>query len=264
MTPNEKYSACVSAAGYVPVPLTDDNLRRLLPADWRRVTDDGIRLGNRTYDSTALNPYRGMKSGLSRKKGRWAVHHHPYDLTRVWLYDHHEDTMVLTSFIHAGLIGAPFTQDIWDTALSLFEATSGDKDDEAGIARVVCDLLEQAWAGPTQLRPELEDGLPPFITMSLPSATPESGADAPEPDWATITPFGELDVDREGLYPIGHPALRPETPGSAATPALITGTVCAADSSTASSSPVSPASPAPRTAAPSVQGFGTIGDEDDL
>ena len=57
---------------------------------WRIINSYGIKLGHRTYDGQALNPYRRQHSGVTAKKGLWEVHHDPYDVTRIWVRNHHD------------------------------------------------------------------------------------------------------------------------------------------------------------------------------
>ena len=76
-TPNEKYSALVEAAGYVPVALGPGDYVELLPASWRAVNAYGIKLNRRSYDSEDLNPLRLQPSGVREKKNLWEVRHDP-------------------------------------------------------------------------------------------------------------------------------------------------------------------------------------------
>jgi hypothetical protein len=53
-SPNDAYAALVAAAGYVPVALTGEDYIELLPADWRAITDTGVQIDYRTYNSPEL------------------------------------------------------------------------------------------------------------------------------------------------------------------------------------------------------------------
>src|SRR5206468_8292774 len=68
LTPNEMYAALVETAGYVPVPLAASDYIELLPAAWRAVNAYGVKVGHRTYDCKALNPYRRQHSGVNARK----------------------------------------------------------------------------------------------------------------------------------------------------------------------------------------------------
>jgi len=59
VSPNDRYTALVAAAGYLPLPLTGQDYLELLPVAWRQINAHGIRIDYRTYDSTELGPWRG-------------------------------------------------------------------------------------------------------------------------------------------------------------------------------------------------------------
>jgi Mu transposase, C-terminal len=80
----------VETAGYAPVPLAADDYIELLPAVWRAINAYGVKIRRRTYDCKALNPYRRQHSGVNARKGLWEVHYDPYDITRVWVRNHHD------------------------------------------------------------------------------------------------------------------------------------------------------------------------------
>ena len=90
-TPNERYSAMVKAAGYAPVALSADDYIELLPAEWRAITQYGVKIGHRVYDCKELVPHRRQRSGLKSRHGLWEVHYDPYDITRVWVRNHKSD-----------------------------------------------------------------------------------------------------------------------------------------------------------------------------
>ena len=113
LTPNEKYAALVETAGYVAVPLSAEDYIELLPVTWRVINSYGIRLGRRTYDARALNPYRRQHSGITAKKGLWEVHHDPYDVTRIWVRNHHDGGWITVPWTHLKTSPAPFGELAW-------------------------------------------------------------------------------------------------------------------------------------------------------
>jgi putative transposase len=145
-TPNEKYAALVEACGYVPVALSGEDYIELLPAVWRAVNDYGIKIKRRTYDSPGLTPFRRQDSGVRAKKGLWEVHHDPYDVSRIWVRDHHGDGgWTEATWKHLHRVPVPFGELAWDHASQgLPDAT------EAEIADAVAALLARAHAGPGQ------------------------------------------------------------------------------------------------------------------
>ncbi|WFB83822.1 MULTISPECIES: transposase [Streptomyces] len=160
LTPNQMYAACVEVDGYLPIPLNHDDRLRILPTAWVGVSDQGIRFANRTYDNPerdpgrGLNPCRGTRSGLTgkRRKGRWEIRYTPNDPSRVWLRDHHRNMWVEAVWVHMHRVGAPFTQYLWDVAVSQYLERGGsmkDPDAELMIAEALAELLERAGRGPS-------------------------------------------------------------------------------------------------------------------
>lgn len=148
LTPNEKYAALVEIAGYVPVPLSADDYIELLPATWRKINSYGIRVNNRTYDARALNPYRRQHSGVEAKKGQWEVHYDPYDVSRIWVRNHHEDGWLTATWTHLRSHPVPFGEALWQHARTTVARRGEDPITEAEIARAADELLDRAAAGP--------------------------------------------------------------------------------------------------------------------
>jgi transposase InsO family protein len=158
LTPNQMYAACVAVDGYLPIPLTPEDYRRLLPTAWVGVSDQGIRFKGRTYDNPerdpkkGLNPCRRTPSGLSgKKRGGWELRYTPNDPSRVWLRNHHTNDWVEAVWVHQHRVGAPWTQFLWDIAASQYLERGGslkDKGVEEAIALALAELLERAGRGP--------------------------------------------------------------------------------------------------------------------
>jgi len=148
LTPNEKYASLVEAAGYVPVPLSADDYIELLPVTWHAINRYGIRRGKRTYDCRALNPYRRQHSGTERKKGLWEVHYDPYDITRLWVRNHHDGGWITVPWKHLSSAPAPFGELAWKHAREILARRGQDQATEAEIAQAASDLLDRAGRGP--------------------------------------------------------------------------------------------------------------------
>jgi len=148
LTPNEKYAALVTIAGYVPVPLTPADYIELLPVTWRAINSYGIKLRHRTYDAKALNPYRRQHSGVNAKKGLWEVHHDPYDVSQVWVRNHHEGGWVSATWTHLRSTPVPFGELAWDHARQMLADRGADPATEAEIAAAATALLDRAGHGP--------------------------------------------------------------------------------------------------------------------
>ncbi|WP_081215426.1 Mu transposase C-terminal domain-containing protein [Mycobacterium avium] len=148
LTPNEKYAALVEFAGYVPMPLTGEDYIELLPAKWRTINSYGVRINNRTYDAKALNPHRHQDSGVQARKGQWEVHHDPYDVSRIWVRNHHDGGWMMATWTHLRSAPVPFGESIWQQARSVLAQRGGDTPTEDELARAATDLLDRAASGP--------------------------------------------------------------------------------------------------------------------
>lgn len=148
LTPNEKYTALVEFAGYVPVPLSGEDYIELLPACWRKINSYGVRVNNRTYDAKALNPYRHQNSGVQARKGQWEVHHDPYDVSRIWVRNHHDDGWLMATWTHLRSAPVPFGEGVWRQARAALAQRGHDKATEAELARAAADLLDRVGSGP--------------------------------------------------------------------------------------------------------------------
>jgi putative transposase len=138
----------VAVAGYVPVPLSTGDYIELLPAEWRVINSYGVRIGLRTYDSGELNPYRRQHSGIEAKHGRWEVRYDPYDISRVWVRNHHHGGWLTAACTHLPTAPVPFGQQAWNHARQLLAARGSDPATEAEIAAAAAGLLDRAEKGP--------------------------------------------------------------------------------------------------------------------
>jgi transposase InsO family protein len=148
LSPNEMYAVLVSAAGYVPVMLSGENYIELLPATWRTINDYGVRIDRRTYDSKALGPLRRQHSGVHAQRGKWEVRFDPYDLSQVWVRNHHDGGWIRAVWTHLPMISAPFADFTWRHARQRTAGTSTDQVDETSVARTLNEIPTRAGAGP--------------------------------------------------------------------------------------------------------------------
>jgi putative transposase len=148
LTPNERYAALVAVAGYVPVPLGPGDYIELLPATWRVINSYGIKIARRTYDSPALNPYRRQSSGVAARRGLWEIRYDPYDISRIWVRNHHDQGFLEATWTHLRTAPAPFGELTWARAREILAARGSDPVTEAEIAAAAADLLDRAGNGP--------------------------------------------------------------------------------------------------------------------
>ncbi|MFI6519909.1 Mu transposase C-terminal domain-containing protein [Spirillospora sp. NPDC050679] len=150
LTPNEKYAALLETAGYVPVPLSQNDYIELLPVEWRAINSYGIKIHHRRYDCPALVPYRRQHSGIKNKKGLWEVHRDPYDVSRIWVRNHHDGGWIQATWTHLNTGPAPFGDLAWEHAQRMLARRGIDKPTEEQIAAAACALLDRAEQGPAR------------------------------------------------------------------------------------------------------------------
>jgi hypothetical protein len=216
-SPNETYAALVAAAGYVPVALTGEDYIELMPAEWRAIGDSGIQIDYRTYNCAELGPYRRLSSGIAGKGGRWEVHYDPYDLTRIWVRNHHHGGWITVPWTHLPMVGHPFADFTWRHARKIAAERGVDDTNETAVAVVLAALLRRAGQGPESRRAigraravaalpaALPDAMPPALPAAAPAGaqdpgTPQHGAPPADPDpdeepeiTATVVGFGLFD-----------------------------------------------------------------------
>lgn len=178
-SPNEAYAALVAAAGYVPVALTGEDYIELMPAEWRSIGDGGVQIDYRTYNCAELGPYRRMSSGVTAKGGRWEVHYDPYDLSRIWVRDHHRGGWITAPWTHLSMVGQPFADFTWRHARKIAAERGVDDANETAVAVVLAGLLRRAGQGPDTRRAMARTR----AAAALPGLRPALPA-TPEPDAA--------------------------------------------------------------------------------
>jgi putative transposase len=102
----------------------------------------------RTYDSGELNPYRRQNSGIKGKHGRWEVRYDPYDISRIWIRNHHHGGWLTATWTHLRTGPVPFGELIWTHARQIVAARGTNPVTEAEIAAAAADLLHRAGKGP--------------------------------------------------------------------------------------------------------------------
>ncbi len=207
ISPNDKYTALVAAAGYLPLTLSGEDYLELLPVAWRQINDYGIRIDYRTYDSPELGQHRRQHSGIAARRGLWEVHYDPYDLSRVFVRT--RDGWVTAEWTHLPMISAPFADFSWRHARRLAAQTGRDDTNETEVARVLDELLTRAGAGPqvgksvdkasariaARTRVVAATHRPPPVEESLVEPDEEDELDAPST--SPVIPMGIFDARAE-------------------------------------------------------------------
>ena len=181
-SPNDAYAALVAAAGYVPVALTGEDYIELMPSDWRTIGDGGIQIDYRTYNCGELGPYRRQPSGVAGKGTRWEIHFDPYDVSRIWVRNHHakEGGWITVPWTHRSMVAQPFADFTWRHARRIAAGRGLDDTNETAVAAVLGALLQRAGAGPESRRVLARQRavavLPPALPEARPAALPQPGA----------------------------------------------------------------------------------------
>ena len=136
VSPNEKYAALVSAAGYVPVALSTTEYIQLMPRERRLIGPTGVRLNNRTYDAPELVPYRRQPSGAGPDGRSWEVRYDPYDIGCVWVRDHRGEGWITAFWRHLRTAPVPMGELVFDRARQLLSEREQRKPDEAAMGAV--------------------------------------------------------------------------------------------------------------------------------
>jgi transposase InsO family protein len=204
ISPNRMYATLVAAEGHVPMPLTVEENRKLLPFKRLKVTRKGVRIDNRTYNSPGLQKYLGKHSGLRGQGMKWQVRYSPYAPRYVWLWDHQIEGWVEAEFVHQRLIGEDWSLYLWEQATAAVVAAGGYANQEREIAREVSLLRARARSGPDPA----DAGKPrPLFTgprLALRTRPPNPYQGIPTPDPATVVRAASLNIAADGLLPSQH------------------------------------------------------------
>jgi hypothetical protein len=217
-SPNDAYAALVSAAAYVPIALTGEDYIELLPAEWRVIGDDGIHIEHRTYACNEIREFRHLASGATGKGNQWEVHYDPYDVSRVWVRNHHGKkylpAWITVPWSHHKMVAQPFADFTWRHSRKIARERGLDDTNETTVAAVLSALLRKAEHGPesrkVMARAKAVAALPPAVPKgALPPSAPEPPAlprgqdpvnheeldddDADEESTGTVAGFGLFD-----------------------------------------------------------------------
>lgn len=140
LSPMVAYEHGVARAGYIEAPRDPDLIYEFLAVKWRTIQHYGIDCGGRRYDGPALNPYRNMTSPYTGKaKGRWPVHLHSDDITRVYFRDPATRQWHTLMWEHAACADMPLSED----ALQFARKRAASKYRHPNDRLAVKDLMER-------------------------------------------------------------------------------------------------------------------------
>lgn len=124
------------------MPLTGADYIELLPAETRVINSYGVKIRHRIYDAKELNPYRGQDSGIKALKNLWEIHYDPYDITRVWIRNHHNGGWITAYWRHLNAAPQPFGEVIWERGRQIVAGRGVTSPSQETIGAAVEELLE--------------------------------------------------------------------------------------------------------------------------
>lgn len=96
-----------------------------------------------------VKPWRAVGAGaLALGKDLWEVHTDPYDVTRIWVRNHHHGGWITLFWKHLSTAPAPFGELHWNNAISELHDSGVTDPAEEEIDAVVGKLLQRAHDGP--------------------------------------------------------------------------------------------------------------------
>ncbi|MFH9009015.1 transposase [Streptomyces afghaniensis] len=184
LSPNEMYAHLLPMTGYRPRVITAEEARKLLIPAWVKITDKGITIENRTYQSRdwRMRLLIEQCSGISEHNDRFEARYNPYHPEVAYLFDHlYSVEWIEVEFIHRRLLDDKWTQDLWERATATVVDNGGRKDDQLAIVNAVRSLRRSLRRGPgkaqrtapkipfqgLEVAAELEPALDPYAGVSI-------------------------------------------------------------------------------------------------
>lgn len=109
LSPATMFEQGVARAGYIEAPKDPDLAYEFLAVEKRTIQHYGVDIRRRRYNGPALDRYRNQRSPYPG--GRWPVHHHPDDISRVYFRDPQDRTWHTLMWEHARMIDAAYSED---------------------------------------------------------------------------------------------------------------------------------------------------------
>jgi len=110
-SPNEWYAMASDYSAPLPVALDTVDYIELLPLTYRTITNEGVRMRNRFFNSPELLPYQDTQSGDLAHKNQWEIHFNPYDIGQVWVRASSGD-WIECAWRDRGVLATPHAADI--------------------------------------------------------------------------------------------------------------------------------------------------------
>ncbi len=138
LSPAVMFEHGLARAGYIEAPRDPDLAFEFLPVVKRTIQQTGIEIGGKKYNGSALDSYRDERSPYPG--GRWPVHYHPDDVSRVYFRDPTDRTWHPLMWEYAGALTAPFGDDALAFGRALAREKYSYPNDELAM-----ELLLERW-----------------------------------------------------------------------------------------------------------------------
>lgn len=138
LAPATMFEHGLARAGYIEVPQEPNLAYEFLAAEKRTIQHYGVEIGGRRYNGPSLDPYRDQRSPYPG--GRWPVHRHPDDISRIYFRDPSDQKWHTLMWEHAPALTAPFGDDALAFARNLAREKYTYPNDELAM-----ELLLERW-----------------------------------------------------------------------------------------------------------------------
>lgn len=142
-----------------------------------------------------MNPYRGQPSGVKELGDRWAVHYDPYDVTRVWVRNHHDGGWITAYWRQLHCTPQPFGDAAWQYARRIVADRDTRAPSEETITAAVDDLLDRAATPPGHRRRKKSATARRVAARTTAANIARPTVDDPPPTRATSPAYGEPEPD---------------------------------------------------------------------
>jgi putative transposase len=160
--------------------------------------------------ATKLNPYRGQPSGVKEFGDRWAVHYDPYDVTRVWVRNHHDGGWITAYWRQLHNSPQPFGDAAWQYARRVVAERGTETPNEETIKSAVDDLLDRA-APPAPAKPRKKTAKARRVAArTTATTTAATRPDVPSPHTAAPASYAQTEPEESVADVIPLPVFNPD------------------------------------------------------
>lgn len=146
VSPQQMWEHWVATMGAVPAPPTATDIIHTLRTDYRVISNEGIELDGRSYNSSELDAYRGRPSGYAQKGHRHPIKSHRGDLSQVFWLNPESKTWVAIPWVYAEQEPRPFSHHLWRYAARIAKAEHATPS-EMDVARTLSAFRDRVASG---------------------------------------------------------------------------------------------------------------------